>query len=158
MFGPKLTSTENESDDEEKKTKGETKNTKIEETEKSKDDGVTEENGEKVDTSDKNVDVVENTEEVSSVNEKKEDNLTSEESSAKDENDDTVFVNGDAKIVVENGESVAEETNDRFFVKEWCVYGDKDVKIPDKVFPKGCLLYTSPSPRDGLLSRMPSSA
>ena len=28
------------------------------------------------------------------------------------------------------------------------------------VFPRvsGCLLYTSPSPRDGLLSRMPSSA
>ena len=25
-------------------------------------------------------------------------------------------------------------------------------------FPSGCLLYTSPSPRDGLLSRMPSSA
>ena len=25
-------------------------------------------------------------------------------------------------------------------------------------YPKGCLLYTSPSPRDGLLSRMPSSA
>ena len=24
--------------------------------------------------------------------------------------------------------------------------------------PDGCLLYTSPSPRDGLLSRMPSSA
>ena len=24
--------------------------------------------------------------------------------------------------------------------------------------PKDCLLYTSPSPRDGLLSRMPSSA
>ena len=24
--------------------------------------------------------------------------------------------------------------------------------------PPGCLLYTSPSPRDGLLSRMPSSA
>ena len=24
--------------------------------------------------------------------------------------------------------------------------------------PAGCLLYTSPSPRDGLLSRMPSSA
>ena len=24
--------------------------------------------------------------------------------------------------------------------------------------PRGCLLYTSPSPRDGLLSRMPSSA
>ena len=26
------------------------------------------------------------------------------------------------------------------------------------VSPDGCLLYTSPSPRDGLLSRMPSSA
>ena len=27
-----------------------------------------------------------------------------------------------------------------------------------KGVPSGCLLYTSPSPRDGLLSRMPSSA
>ena len=26
------------------------------------------------------------------------------------------------------------------------------------IFEKSCLLYTSPSPRDGLLSRMPSSA
>ena len=26
------------------------------------------------------------------------------------------------------------------------------------VLPSSCLLYTSPSPRDGLLSRMPSSA
>ena len=43
----------------------------------------------------------------------------------------------------------------------------KKVKKPDpraealrgrKYFSKGCLLYTSPSPRDGLLSRMPSSA
>ena len=29
---------------------------------------------------------------------------------------------------------------------------DEDAKL------KACLLYTSPSPRDGLLSRMPSSA
>ena len=27
-----------------------------------------------------------------------------------------------------------------------------------RTFPRNCLLYTSPSPRDGLLSRMPSSA
>ena len=27
-----------------------------------------------------------------------------------------------------------------------------------EVLPDSCLLYTSPSPRDGLLSRMPSSA
>ena len=30
--------------------------------------------------------------------------------------------------------------------------------VPDVVDPDTCLLYTSPSPRDGLLSRMPSSA
>ena len=30
--------------------------------------------------------------------------------------------------------------------------------IPAKTLAKSCLLYTSPSPRDGLLSRMPSSA
>ena len=32
--------------------------------------------------------------------------------------------------------------------------------VIDKSFgsPRTCLLYTSPSPRDGLLSRMPSSA
>ena len=28
----------------------------------------------------------------------------------------------------------------------------------DNLEPMNCLLYTSPSPRDGLLSRMPSSA
>ena len=32
-----------------------------------------------------------------------------------------------------------------------------DAKHP-QLMPKPCLLYTSPSPRDGLLSRMPSSA
>ena len=31
-------------------------------------------------------------------------------------------------------------------------------KIADACYPITCLLYTSPSPRDGLLSRMPSSA
>ena len=30
--------------------------------------------------------------------------------------------------------------------------------IAQTVHREGCLLYTSPSPRDGLLSRMPSSA
>ena len=43
-----------------------------------------------------------------------------------------------------------------------CVQADIDALIQDN-FPgtpsiKDCLLYTSPSPRDGLLSRMPSSA
>ena len=31
-------------------------------------------------------------------------------------------------------------------------------RLNDMGIIKGCLLYTSPSPRDGLLSRMPSSA
>src|SRR5665647_436249 len=37
-----------------------------------------------------------------------------------------------------------------------CLNGLVDVAVP--IVIKGCLLYTSPSPRDGLLSRMPSSA
>ena len=35
--------------------------------------------------------------------------------------------------------------------------GAQEVFMP-MVQPRDCLLYTSPSPRDGLLSRMPSSA
>ena len=35
----------------------------------------------------------------------------------------------------------------------------KELKdIFEEAYPGTCLLYTSPSPRDGLLSRMPSSA
>ena len=39
----------------------------------------------------------------------------------------------------------------------------RELKLLEKYLPrdgkyKDCLLYTSPSPRDGLLSRMPSSA
>ena len=33
-----------------------------------------------------------------------------------------------------------------------------DIWVDDKAHNSDCLLYTSPSPRDGLLSRMPSSA
>ena len=34
----------------------------------------------------------------------------------------------------------------------------EDPKVNTESISKTCLLYTSPSPRDGLLSRMPSSA
>ena len=37
-------------------------------------------------------------------------------------------------------------------------YFGLNVKEYPKTWFKNCLLYTSPSPRDGLLSRMPSSA
>ena len=38
------------------------------------------------------------------------------------------------------------------------LYGMAPSYIIDLIHTKTCLLYTSPSPRDGLLSRMPSSA
>ena len=33
-----------------------------------------------------------------------------------------------------------------------------EIQVPKGYWAYSCLLYTSPSPRDGLLSRMPSSA
>ena len=35
---------------------------------------------------------------------------------------------------------------------------DRDIAVRSEDNVKGCLLYTSPSPRDATLSRMPSSA
>ena len=40
----------------------------------------------------------------------------------------------------------------------FCNLNKKDFSNILVPIPKDCLLYTSPSPRDGLLSRMPSSA
>ena len=55
------------------------------------------------------------------------------------------------------GESVAEAT-----LTSWLKdVGDSiemDEAVVEIATDKVCLLYTSPSPRDGLLSRMPSSA
>ena len=50
---------------------------------------------------------------------------------------------------------------DHEFLSEWDYFANADglnVKIIDGDTKICCLLYTSPSPRDGLLSRMPSSA
>ena len=54
------------------------------------------------------------------------------------------------------------------WMRDGCCNTDKNdrgvhtvcAKVSDKFldWSKNCLLYTSPSPRDGLLSRMPSSA
>ena len=44
-------------------------------------------------------------------------------------------------------------------VHEPALYGDYCLRDVNRIADYyGCLLYTSPSPRDGLLSRMPSSA
>ena len=49
----------------------------------------------------------------------------------------------------------AEHAFDRFYAEKLGVdLAELVISQPDN----GCLLYTSPSPRDGLLSRMPSSA
>ena len=47
--------------------------------------------------------------------------------------------------------SVIEE----YISREGTDYGHREYSFEEKI---DCLLYTSPSPRDGLLSRMPSSA
>ena len=38
------------------------------------------------------------------------------------------------------------------------MYDERERRVYASGLHMGCLLYTSPSPRDGLLSRMPSSA
>ena len=43
-------------------------------------------------------------------------------------------------------------------VAEWGVDHIAGVDFDDPEVNRGCLLYTSPSPRDATLSRMPSSA
>ena len=49
---------------------------------------------------------------------------------------------------------------EKFLITGLSVFLSKNKKFDVKVVNKDivCLLYTSPSPRDGLLSRMPSSA
>ena len=47
------------------------------------------------------------------------------------------------------------ETRNRYRADQLVVFGFISKDAPDN---EVCLLYTSPSPRDGLLSRMPSSA
>ena len=41
---------------------------------------------------------------------------------------------------------------------DFLVFGPETRGLPESIRAEICLLYTSPSPRDGLLSRMPSSA
>ena len=50
----------------------------------------------------------------------------------------------------------AEDENFRIVLDEICVIFPE--RVYDSIGEYTCLLYTSPSPRDGLLSRMPSSA
>ena len=63
---------------------------------------------------------------------------------------------GAAHLLITNSDHVRDAQNlvKRTGAKTWGPMAEKE-NFP---FPCDCLLYTSPSPRDGLLSRMPSSA
>ena len=60
--------------------------------------------------------------------------------------------NGDNRLVLEVAQHLGETT-----VRTIAMDATEGLKRGDEV-TNTCLLYTSPSPRDGLLSRMPSSA
>ena len=74
------------------------------------------------------------------------------------------------KILIANRGEIAcrvIKTAKQMGIKTVAVFSDADrnalhVQMADEAVnigpPPACLLYTSPSPRDGLLSRMPSSA
>ena len=68
----------------------------------------------------------------------------------------------DYHLVIED-EQVEVQANGDYNVFSFVPYVARDLLgVKDKYltmrYTKSCLLYTSPSPRDGLLSRMPSSA
>ena len=69
------------------------------------------------------------------------------------------------KKIPEIIESVIDSIDDAVFDRcHFTKFGDFSLDfefvyyIPTNNYIRACLLYTSPSPRDGLLSRMPSSA
>ena len=58
----------------------------------------------------------------------------------------------------EGVEKVESWLSDKFGVESNLKGDDLKQAVAEKYDSKGCLLYTSPSPRDATLSRMPSSA
>ena len=74
-----------------------------------------------------------------------------------------VAISGDGERLVgqpAKRQAVTNPENTIFAVKRLIGrrYDDPVTEKDKKLVPYNCLLYTSPSPRDGLLSRMPSSA
>ena len=58
----------------------------------------------------------------------------------------------------ERGSSIEHNANEREHGDKGCELQGGMLVVHDRGVDDACLLYTSPSPRDGLLSRMPSSA
>ena len=67
-----------------------------------------------------------------------------------------------SKILIANRGEIAcrvIKTARKMGIKTVAVFSDADrLALHVQMADEACLLYTSPSPRDGLLSRMPSSA
>ena len=63
-----------------------------------------------------------------------------------------------AVILVLSGSTLAECRDENCMTKETNFFTTGHTFYYNEVFNIGCLLYTSPSPRDATLSRMPSSA
>jgi len=62
------------------------------------------------------------------------------------------------KLAINGGKSIRKKS-----WPEWPIVGKEELELISEVTSSGvwsynCLLYTSPSPRDATLSRMPSSA
>ena len=62
-----------------------------------------------------------------------------------------------SKMIEQTGENSVARVGVPLATKTWGAVEVKKSVINERQ-PDACLLYTSPSPRDGLLSRMPSSA
>ena len=56
------------------------------------------------------------------------------------------------------GDTVEKLSDEASYKQLFHAYRDEEALPSGEVLKEICLLYTSPSPRDGLLSRMPSSA
>ena len=64
------------------------------------------------------------------------------------------------KFAIEIEKIVAEEEDFNYIdaICYYCETNNIEVESVSKLISKPCLLYTSPSPRDDVISRMPSSA
>ena len=72
-----------------------------------------------------------------------------------------VRITRDEQLVLYHDSTIENKKIEELTLSEITMFTDIDLSemhfvSRDQI--KGCLLYTSPSPRDGLLSRMPSSA
>ena len=63
-----------------------------------------------------------------------------------------------AKTNIKKGQKVIQYIGDKVTKREGDKRADKQIRKAKKDKNNGCLLYTSPSPRDLSTSRMPSSA